>query len=175
MNNTIVEKARKLGLQLYRGTYQEDIHLLKWWLALTKTSEIEEAFPKKIHPLAEFMNLFKPPRTLVYALTDDKLWFATWLEPLLHGIYLSTWTDKTMRGTKAHFNASFTVCEGILNVYPVILSVTHNTRLAKILQRAGYISLGEVPNLYDGNSLHFAYLTKSAFEASEVYQLGAKI
>jgi hypothetical protein len=154
-------------LKVYKGTVQEDISIFEWWreIAGTTDGDLYKMLPRSSWPLSCFYQLFRPPKTLLYAEDDKGIWFAVWLERMESAGIFSMWVAKRWRGTLKQYRITKLAYEGSFEMFPVLLGMTKQPDLLDEHKKVGYEVLGKVPGLFGGQEdAWIVMLTREAFE-----------
>jgi hypothetical protein len=149
--------AEDIGLQLYQQGDQ-DRFLLRWWLYLWETGDIEDLLVKDTRTLYKFLQIFQLPNQLYYILEDNKIWFAAWLEPFYNTAFFNLWVDRSKRGTVLAHKAVDLLYESCFDILPYILGITKHKSLIAVHHKKGYRTVGTLPGLFDGSDAYVMML-----------------
>ena len=83
----IFEKYRltfeEMNIRVYAARENEDIFLLRWWLHLQETGDIQRLIAPDAHRLLDFMKIFRFPTTFFYGLdNNNNIDNAAWFTPV---------------------------------------------------------------------------------------------
>lgn len=165
MNEEFVKRVQEIGLQLYKGTSQEDLSVFQWYREMSASNDLYEVFPRSCWPLSKFYDLFRPPKMLLYIEDSTGIWFAVWLESLEAAFVFSMWVAKRMRGTRQQVEATRLAYRAAFNLSPTLVGMTKRPELLAEHEKLGYEVLGKISKLFDGQEdAWIVVLTKDAFE-----------
>lgn len=178
-DEALTEKIAELDLRMYQGTFDEDYLIAQWWDLLVSTGDIDVLVASSAHPLSGFLSLFKSPNVLAYTVRDNAIESAHWLEPVStsqRAVFLSSWCNSKLRGTKRHATLMTTVYELIFAMQKkTIIGITKQQTLLDLHRKMGYVILDAVPDLFDSEQGWVMYLTEDSFKASRLYAAAVKI
>ena len=169
------ERLQTLNAHFYSSLPTEDSLLIKWWLTLSESGDLEKLITPQSRSLRQFLNLFSLPTTLIYALSpsNNEIIAASWLTPAdncatYRNAYCGFYTHPAHRLTK--FNLTFTATTFSLafEFYDFILGTTWQPKLLPIHTKLGYDIIGCVPKLYDEEFVYIVRLTKERFLQSRL-------
>jgi hypothetical protein len=181
----IVERYKddllRLNARVYNHTEEEDMLLLKWWMALKETGDIERLITKTSQRLVEFLALFNQPTALLYGLSEKgEIELAYWLTPLQNNVehpmaHCAYWTSPSIRtGTKKHINFTRLAYLLAFEFFESLLGTTWQPELLEIHEKLGYVVVSCVPWLNDHEFSYIVYLTRDAFMQSRLMQVAER-
>lgn len=182
--NVIFEKYKagfdSLGALIYSQSPAEDIIMLRWWMHLTETGDINRLMLPDARRLSPFLNVFKWPLVLIYSLdANNQINNAFWAAPNdntseYKTAYCGMWCRADGRGKRRQLDFTIFVYTFAFEFYEAILGMTWQPDLLDIHQKLGYSIVGCVPKLYDEDFLYIVHLTREAFSTSRIMQVNAK-
>lgn len=161
-----MEEMAEKELILYESSESQDVLLIRWWMSLHDSGELEKAFSPAVQTPSAFLNLFQPSNILIYA-RDEDIWLAAWFENMFGdtATFMGLWVDEQKRGTKEAVKLTRAIYNYALRVWPTIFSVTKQESLLSIMQQTGYTLLGEFPKFWGGvESACLLSLTSEGFQ-----------
>jgi hypothetical protein len=167
-------QIKKLGLQLYQPSFEQDNHLLRLWLHLVESGDLALLLPSGSHPLSRFLTLFQPPAITVYCLDSQGVWLISWFTPTAgasEAAFCSFWARSDKRGTRSWLRSAKLVYTIAFEIWSTIFGITHQSKLFDIHQKFGYTVSGVAEGLLEtGKTSYLVRLTKEAFENSRAYK-----
>jgi hypothetical protein len=183
MMNTIQELMDKYGswfeylnARVYGASPEEDIKLLRLWMALHETGEIDRLVVPDAHNLTAFMNLFRYPVGTIYATNeegeiDNIAWFGSIdSKAKYHAANGAMYCSPSCRGKKRQLYFGYLAYSLALDVYDAIIGYTWQPDLLKVHQSLGYEINGCVPHIHDKEFVYIVRLTREAFAQSKFMQ-----
>ena len=165
------EKAKELGLVIYQPSFEMDNVLFRWWHKLNTTGDFDLAFTKQERPLSTFMESFKPPTMLIFALDDKaEVWCACWFKPFSTTALGGAWVREDMRKTSKSIEVAHFCHQIGFKIWPTIINVTRHEYLLKLHRNWGYNIVGQIPGIIDGEDAWMLYLTEENYKQSKVYK-----
>ena len=147
---------------VYKPSPEHDMTLVRWWMDLTNSGEIEVVFSQSVVSFVDFLSLFLPPKTLVFEYDKLGIWLAAWFDPVMSGAFMGFWIAKRKRRTRDAYRAAVKIYDLALAEWPVLIGVTRQKELLDIHENMGYVSNGVIPHLWDGQEAYVLHLTKES-------------
>lgn len=148
------------------GDVYMDAELLAWWLHLGETGDLEACFGRPATALTEFIRMIGT--STIWYLRDEQGWAAAvWADRLLSGVALGLWVRADKRSSPRVLPFVRATLEGLLDQYKVLVFATRHEALMDQATRAfGFVGLGTIPYLFDGDDCSIAYATQFTYEAA---------
>ncbi len=166
-----------LNAVIYSQNPAEDLIMLRWWMRLSETGDINKLMLPEARRLSAFLNTFKLPVTLIYSLDSaNDVCSAFWASPV-DGIskhraaYCGVWTRTDLRGKRFQFDFNLFAYTFAFEFYDALLGTTWQQDLLDLHQKLGYSVVGCIPNLHDEDFIYIVHLTREAFQSSRVSQI----
>ncbi len=166
-----------LGLRLYTMDHREDILLLRWWLALNETGDIDNLVTPDSKRFAAFCRLFEAPTALAYTLSEEgDINRAIWFTPVDRTLesdaaYVGFWLDESVRGSKLSMQFSAIAHSIAFEVYRTVIALFWQPSLLDLYTKVGYNTVGCVPDIHGKEFCYIVHLSKDNFFKSELYQI----
>lgn len=148
----------------YDGSINHDYLLARWHQELVETNELLTTFSEQAAPLGAFMGYFRDKVGLWFAVDNNRITYAVWYEPVMSGVFLSTWCAIDYRRHRTLPLRFESVLDAATQLWPVILCVTRQPHLFPEMQKFGFQYVGEIPGLWDGTTISLLQLTRQAFD-----------
>ena len=163
------------NMHIYASQPHEDFLLLKWWMKLQETGDIERLIIPESRPLKSFFKVYAQPTVLIYAYNDGEITQAMWASPAdqtaqHHVAYTGVWCVESQRGTMKQLNFTATAYSLIFEFYHAFLGITWQQDLLDVHIKLGYDIVGCVPNLHDQPFCYLVHLTREKFLNSRLYK-----
>lgn len=169
-----------LNAFIYSQNPVEDLIMLRWWMHLSETGDINRLMLPEARRLFTFLSTFKLPMTLVYSLDSaNDICSAFWTSPV-DGIskhraaYCGIWTRTDLRGKRFQFDFTLFTHTFAFEFYDALLGTTWQQDLLDLYQKFGYSVVGCIPNLYDETFIYIVHTTREAFQSSRFSQIGRR-
>jgi hypothetical protein len=150
---------------VYDGSPQADLLLLEWWTRMAATADLEQAFSVVHASAGSFFASFRPPNILIYKADDQGIWFAAWFDPVMSGAFYGLWVAPHMRLTMCALQAVQESVAFGLGKFPVLIGATRHLKVARQAARFGARILGDIPNLFDGETATIGFITSETVRA----------
>lgn len=152
-------------LQSYVASPEQDELVIGWWNDMAPAGDIERAFGPNMKSISQLFQVLQPPKGLVYAVEDGRIWIAFWFEPVMGGTFVGVWIAPHRRSTKLALHVTLDAFEQFLDYVPVLLVTTSDERLARLHEKLGFDILGQIPKILDGGrDAWLSVLTKESLE-----------
>ncbi len=152
-------------MTVYDGSPQADLLLLDWWTRMAATTDLEQAFSVVHASAGSFFQSFRPPNILIYEVDDEGIWFAAWFDPVMSGAFYGLWIAPPMRLSMSALRAVQASVAFGLEKFPVLIGATRHVKVARQAARFGARILGDIPNLFDGETATIGYITNETVRA----------
>ena len=169
-----------LNAVIYSQNPTEDLIMLRWWMCLSETGDINKLVLPETRRLPAFLATFKFPTAFIYSLDSaNDICSAFWTSPV-DGIskhraaYCGIWTRIDLRGKRFQFDFNLFVYTFAFEFYDALLGMTWQQDLLDLHQKLGYSIVGCIPNLHDEDFVYIVHLTHKAFQSSRLSQVGRK-
>lgn len=162
-------------MTIYAAQPYEDLLLLKWWMQLQETGEMERLIVPDSRSLKRFFNIFAAPTVLIYSTTqENEMAQCAWFTPAdqnskHHVAYSGLWCSPSARGTFAQLNFAALTYMLAFEFYHAIVGTTWQPELLDEHKKLGYNIVGCIPNLYDQPLCYIVHLTREDFFTSRLY------
>jgi hypothetical protein len=176
----IVEKYKGwfeyLNAHIYQSKPEEDLLLLRLWMTLHETGEIDELVLPDAHALYAFLGLFKYPSGVIYATNEkNEIDNITWFSPvdasaecrMANGAF---YTSPSCRGKRRQLYFGYLAYSLAFEVYEAVIGATWQSDLLAVHQKLGYEINGCIPNLHNKEFVYVVRLTKDNFTNSRFMQ-----
>jgi hypothetical protein len=154
----------------YEPTPFHDLLLLQWHSYLTATGDIAKVLPIEDLCLSGFYYDMRTSRLVFKYAKESGIWYAAIIRHAMGGGQFDMWVHPNRRRGKDWLQAMEEAIAYGFEHYNVLLGLTPQKNLLDAHQRLGYILIGEIPHLWDGDRpVHVMYITKASFEARETH------
>lgn len=166
-----------LGAIICSQSPAEDLLLLRWWIHLAETGDINRLVFPESRRLSPFLNIFKYPTVLIYSLSPaGEMDNAFWTTPVdgeskHRAAYCAFWTHPDIRGSRRQVNFGAFVHTFTFEFYDALLAMVFQPNLLDLYQKVGYSIVGCIPKIYDEDFLYIMHLTREAFDSSRLVQV----
>lgn len=162
------------NLHIYCGKPDEDLMILRWWMKLHESGDMERLIIPDSHNLKGFFGVFAQPTALIYQVLKGEITHAGWYKPVegtakTRNAYAGLWCSDTIRGTRTQGHALVTTYTLAFEFYDAILGLTWQKDLLEEHEKMGYTVVGCIPNMYDKPYCYQVHLTRDNFFKSRVY------
>lgn len=159
---------------LYSPSIQSDMLLSKLYTDIMYSGDADKVLAPDVQTLSGFLHNCQKPRVCIYAIDDglaatSGIWLWCHLEPCFSGAFMALWIRPEKRGSKQSLNVVMDLYDAILLDFPVILGTTHQEELVEEHLKAGYLLLGEIPNLWGGKKVWVLTMTRESFSKRKEY------
>ena len=171
----VQEIIARLELYHYTRTAPEDLILLKWWMEMVESGDLQLAFPLTTQPLGAFLSMFQSKCILITS--GSPIWYAFWFEPAFNSraAWVGNWCSPSKRGTRTQFDATWAMFSYVLAAFPNILAMTKQESLIDEMTKIGYSVLGKFPKMFDNiNDAWVLAMTAESFAASKLGSIRSK-
>jgi hypothetical protein len=152
------------------GDFHRDLLLLDWYITMGRGPDFEQIFFRDAAPIASFMGTMQKC-LLIYETDEQGIWFAAWFDAAMSAGAVGLWCREDKRQSREMAQALYDTMEIGLARFPVILFVTRNASILRRTAAFGFVVLGEIPGLFDGETASIAWVNKERFTYSiEKYQ-----
>lgn len=149
-------------MTIYEPGIESDLLLLRWYGHMGEIGDLEKVFSVTMAPCSAFMSEMRKC-FVVYEADADGIWFAAWFDPAMAGAYHHAWIRHDHRKSRAGLLAMIESLYLGLERWPVLISVTKQPEVPTQIQRLGFVTLGTVPWLFDGEEATISYLDTAHF------------
>ena len=165
-----------LRLCVYGSTAAEDMLLLRWWLALNESGDIEKLITPEHRRLASFLQIFQPPTVTFYSLSPSgEIDFLAWFrDPSGESIFCGIWLAPSIRGSRRSISLVQNVYSLVFEFYSSILGATWQPDLLQLHQKIGYAVVGNFKNFMGQDLVYLVQLTREDWRNSRLMQMGRK-
>jgi len=126
-----------------------DAALIRWFMLLRETGDLEKLVLPEVRAPSKFLGLFE--RCDLYFCVDDEAQIqgAFWVEPFLSSAFLSVWLRQDFRQAAgiAWIRQGYAM---VLERWPIIFGFTGQERLLPVHRKMGYTVLECIPGAWDG-------------------------
>lgn len=149
-------------MTLYDARQHETL-LVAWHYQL-QTNPVEHVnlFMEPLRNLTNLLAWAKDQVKLMVSWDAKGLWGAAWVEPVMSGAFFGLWIRYDMRGTPAAVAFVNRCYDQSLEHFPVLIGITKQERLHAIHLRMGYLYLGIIERLFDGDPARVYVMTKES-------------
>jgi len=149
----------------YTPSIASDVLLLNWYYDMATCDDFESVFSAELAPCSAFMASMRGCN-LIYESDEKGIWFAAWFGRMMcAGIY-GVWIRADKRNQPGGGAALAAGLESLafgLETFPVLLFVTKQPEVLQLSKRFGFVSLGEMPWVFDGDPASAAWLDAAHF------------
>ena len=176
-----LDLAQREGIKLFENLPKQDWALVRWWVDLVNTGEIDAIVQKTSQTLYTFLGVFQPPARLLYSANEKgEIEFVHWAKavsgrPEENTASNGLWGAKHLRGSKKHMIFNYITYKIIFCFCDVILGETWQPEHLDRHRKIGYDVVGYMPNFLGREQYYFVRLTEKDFDASESIQKVAKL
>lgn len=142
----------------------DEFQLIDWYAQLIKSGDMYSTFTPDMRYMSNFLNFFKPPRTMGYASDKNGIFFAFWLESFLSGAFCGVWIRESHRHAPSSMKLLIESYNSAFEVYTVLMGLCKQEHLQEIHSKLGYTKRTTVPGLWNGDAVDFYTLTKADWE-----------
>lgn len=166
------DNFKSLNAYIYSQSPAEDLTLLRWWIHLSETGDINDLILPEARRLSPFLRVFRFPTALIYTLdSTDSISNAFWAAPVdgestHRAAYCGAWSHFNSRGKRHQYNFIHLAYTFAFEFYDALLGMTWQPNLLDLHQKLGYSTVGCIPHLYDEDFLYIVHLTRDAFNNS---------
>jgi len=166
-----------LNARVYSAQESEDTLLLRWWIRLQESGDIDRLITPDAHRLSTFLGIFRMPTTMFYGLDnynsiDNAAWFTPVDDTSKHRMaYAAVWCRPNIRGKRRQFHFTTLVYSLIFEFYDALLGMTWQSSLLDIHKKLGYNIIGCIPGLYDQPHCYVVHLKREDFFNSRVMKI----
>lgn len=166
----------RLDLHIYNSSYDEDLLLLRLWMELIETGDIEKLVIQHDRRLTIFLQIFQKPTIAIYGLdTFGRIDFIIWFrDPSGQSIFCGLWANEKIRRSRRLFNIIRVVYPLAFEVYETIIGVTWQADILELHTKLGYSITGNLEKFMGQPTVWLVQLTKEAFYNSRLMQIGRK-
>lgn len=150
-------------LKIYNWTTDE-LLLLDWYAQLVQSGDMGLAFTKDLRYPGNFLQYFRPPRTLAYATDARGIWFAAHVDAIDSGCFFGCWIREEKRTTPTALKLLIKVYDEVFKASAVIIGLSWQPYLLDIHKKLGYAHLGAIPGLHDGAAVDVYYMTRDMWQ-----------
>lgn len=151
-------------LRVYDWRHDEFM-LIDWYNALVTSGDHYLTFSPDLRYMSNFLNFFKPPRTLAYALDSKGMTFAFWLEPALSGAFFGVWIRSDKRHAPSSMRLLQLAMDESFKAAAALMATTKQETVAAMLEKMGATHHSpDIPALWDGESVSLYSITKDKWE-----------
>lgn len=172
------EIVKKHGIELYQYRPDQDIALLRLWMRLNETLEINQVFLPSSRRLPEFLARFQSPAVRAFTRNvKGEIDFIVWFTPFNTAVpstIAGLWSDASIRGSRKLIEVISTIYTAAFTIWTNVFGITRNTLIARH-QKMGYNVVGIVPGFFEDEVGVHVHLTKTAFESSLVYRMSQRL
>ena len=148
---------------VYFPSRENDLEIVRWWVRMDRDGDLDKLMMEGSRSVSDLFRLIQPPKTMLWLLDDEGVWFAMWFEQCFNGVFCGAWMRQDYRGRRAGTFAFLDAWTWALVAWPVLIGVTKQPDLVGIHRRVGYTVMGSIPGLFDGQEATVMYLTRAAF------------
>lgn len=142
-----------------------DLLVLSWYHTMATCEDFERGFSVELAPVGAFMAAMRQC-DLLYVADDQGIWFAAWFEPKMTGAFYGLWIRKDKRhNLDSQQLVLDSLAHGFARGYRVLILATLHQRVIDQGERFGFVTMGTIPHLFDGEPAHIAWLDENRFEA----------
>jgi hypothetical protein len=169
---------KETGLCVYTPNFEQDALLLKLWLHLVESEDLNRLLPPESRPLSRFFKLFQEGVTTFYCLDDQGIWLLAWFTPIssrAKSTFFSFWARSDKRNTKIWLKMVNLIYMISFDFWDSLFGITNQPKLLALHKKAGYSIVGVAQGLLDFDKQSFiVQLTKANYMNSKFYQLFRK-
>ena len=148
---------------LYEPGKDADMALASWYITLQESGDLEKIFTEDMS-LGEFFAFMRDEIDLCFAMdAETGIHTAIWFKSFLSGAFVGVWVRSDKRQSKEAFNTILQAFENAFMKVNVIFVVTKQKELVDEHRKFGYTLIGEVPELWNGETAWLSALTKENF------------
>lgn len=165
LQTRLSEVLAQAGICVYQGAPAEDVLLLRWYVALSRSGDFARVFPEQ--PTAEdFLANFRAPVRLLYTVDDTfSISHAGWFMPITRSAaLLAVWFAPTLRSSFRQLSIVRAALDYGLSTFDVILYASKVPAAVELTEALGFTMLGQVPYLFGPEPLTVGYLTRDNFK-----------
>ena len=182
--NEIFERYKadfeSLNARIYSCNAAEDILMLRWWIHLNESGDINRLVLPDVRRLSPFLNVFKFPTALIYSLNangeiNNVFWASSVDSISKHkAAYCGLWCRANARGKHHHLSFVAFVYTFAFEFYDALLGLTWQSNLLDSHRKLGYNIVGCIPNLHDEDFIYIVHLTRENFQSSRLMKVSQK-
>jgi len=149
-------------LTIYEPGINSDLLVLSWWHHMATSGALEQTFSASMAPCSAFMSEMRRC-ALVYEADVEGFWFTAWYDVALAGAYHHAWIRADRRASKSALRAMIESLHFGLERWPVLISVTKQPKVVEQINRLGFVTLGDIPSIFDGEAATLSWLDSEHF------------
>ncbi len=155
-------------LTRYQPSGLADLKLYHAWARMLRDGDLQRGFGIEMTLLSAFFSGMQEPTVCWYVEDAQGIWGLFWIQPTsLHAVYFHVWVAAERRGTKATLLATLEAFRASFAYAKVVLVFTNQATLEKTYARFGFQKGGELPEVWNGDTAYFWYLTSDALSSTE--------
>jgi hypothetical protein len=170
------QNFERLNLHVYTFSKAEDILLIRLWMHLDETGDMEKLIVPDSRNLPQFLNIFQSPAVTFYSLSPSgEIDFICWFrEPSGKSIFSGVWANSVLRGSRRLIFLGQNVYSLVFEFYETILGATWQLDLLQLHLKIGYAVVGNFEKFMDQPVVWLVQLKKEEFFKSRMMQIGRK-
>jgi len=152
-------------MTVYQPSIDADLLLLNWYYTMATCEDFEMVFSSELAPCSSFMASMRSC-TLIYEVDEKGIWFAAWFDRVMCAGAYGFWVRADKRDSPGGGEPLRAALESLrfgLSRFPVLLFVTKQPEIVTLSLRVGFVPLGDIPWLFDGESASVAWLDAARF------------
>jgi len=152
-------------MTLYQPGLDADLLLLNWYYTMAACEDFERIFSAELTPCGAFFDSMRKT-TLIYETDEKGIWFAAWFDRVMAAGSYGVWIRADKRDQPNGGEALRAGLESLsfgLARFPVLIFVTKHPEILALSRRFGFVALGEVPWMYDGDVAMIAWIDAARF------------
>lgn len=152
-------------MMVYTPSIETDLLLLNWYMDLGSGPDFEAAFSAELAPCGAFMSAMQ--RTmLVYEADERGIWGAVWFDRQMSAGLAGLWVREDKRHWDTGVQFLGNAMEFGLEHFPVLLFAARNANVVHKAATYGYVVLGEIPGIFDGEAATVGWVDAARFRAA---------
>lgn len=182
------EKAKLLapyvdaaGIRLFPQNPSGDTTLLRWWIWLNSSGEINDLIAPDAQGIDSFIEIFRYPTHMLCTLdSSNELTQAHWLKPVSGrkdelDVFNGVWCHPSLRGTRQQLQFTYLTYRLAFCFCRAIIGTTWQTKLIAEHAKMGYDVVGMLPNFMGHEYFYFVRLTEEKFVNSKAGKAGERL
>jgi len=162
-----VDSDSVTGWKSYEPGTDNDLPLLTWYSLLCNDGSLEKAFGPSLWALGPFMKSMVDTTTgLLYAEDEQGWWGVSWFTPVMGGLSWGFWIREDYRGPGRYEKVALVMetLNAAFQMFPLVLAPTKQTAVRDLALRFGFVDMGQIPHLFEGEPCFIIYQTREGFE-----------
>jgi hypothetical protein len=163
----------RLKLSVYNASSAGDMLLVKWWMRLNETGDIDKLAVPWCRSLHKFMQTYQLPCIFFYGLNSvGEINFACWFtEPSGVSIFAGLWIDPASGKIKTNLARLKMLYSLVFTFYETIVGTTWQPAILNRHIKLGYSVVGNLRKFLGQDIVYLVQMTREQFAESKYFGL----